>query len=585
MLYVGKAGNLNSRIRSYFGSPAGLPPKVQRLVTRIHDFEFMITGTEQEALILESNMIKKYSPRFNVHLKDNKSLPYLRISVNEDWPRVCITRRVAKDGARYFGPFASTSSVRRTLRLIKRIFPFRSCSKHLNGGSQRPCLNYHIHRCLGPCAGTVDREEYDALIKQVILFLHGREEVILADLQVRMKKAARQFRFEKAALLRDQIRAIEEVIEGGRISVALQGDQDIVALAQDEQLAYIQVFFVRNSKLIGRDHFTMEGVSDESPAEIMTGFVKQYYASASYIPPLILLQHPVNEAAVLSQWLRQERRGSVRLHVPRRGARKRLVETAAENAESGLRHARARQTRAETISAGLQELKERLHLPALPLRIECYDVSNIQGTQAVGSMAVLENGIPRPASYRRFRIRTVSGADDYAMIREVLRRRFQKGLTGTGTWSIVPDLVLIDGGRGQLNAAVAVREELGLGSLPIASLAKEEEKVFVPAEPAPLSMAQDSPGLHLLQRARDEAHRFAISYHQKLRRRETIKSALDSVAGIGPGRKKALLTKFGSVEAIRRASLEALSETKGITPAIARRVKEYLEDAPEPGPS
>ncbi len=580
VMYVGKAANLNSRVRSYFGSPSGLPAKTQRMVARICDFDFVITGSDQEALILESNLIKRYVPQYNVHLKDNKSFPYLKIDVNEDWPRVCITRRVQKDGARYFGPFASTSSVRKTLKLIKRIFPFRSCNKTLDGKSERPCLDHFIHRCLGPCAGMVEKQEYDEVIRRVILFLHGREELVLRELNAGMKEAARRLRFEKAALLRDQIRAIEQVMEGQRIAVALKGDQDIVGLAQDEEQACAAVFFVRNGKLIGRDHFTMEGVNGEAPGQVMTGFVKQYYASASYVPPLILLQHPVEEADVLSEWLRQQRAGSVRLQVPRRGARKKLVENAAENAASGLELSRAKRMSAETVSAGLQELRDRLRLPGLPLRIECYDVSDIQGTLAVGSMVVLEKGLPRRTHYRRFRIKTVVGADDCAMVQETLRRRFRRGAKGKGSWAVVPDLVVVDGGRGQLNAALAVKRELGLDSIPMVSLAKEEEKVFIPGEPEPLSMSGDSPALHVLQRARDEAHRFAVGYHQKLRRRQGVASALDDVSGIGPRRKKALLKRFGSVQAIRNASVEELSQMAGITPAVAHRILQYLGDSP-----
>jgi len=324
----------------------------------------------------------------------------------------------------------------------------------------------------------------------------------------------------------------------------------------------------------------MEGVKGESPGQIMTSFVKQYYASSSYIPPLILLQHPVDEPVVLSQWLEQQRGSRVKLQVPRRGAKKKLVDTVAENAAQGLQLALAKEMKAEVISSGLQELKQRLRLPKMPRRIECYDVSNIQGALAVGSMVVLEKGWPKPAYYRRFRIKTVSGADDYAMIQETLRRRFKRGLTGEGTWAIMPDLVIIDGGKGQLNTALELRQDLGLDSIPMVSLAKENEEVFIPDDPKPVYIAKDSPALHILQRARDEAHRFAISYHQKLRHKETITSILDNIPGIGPRRKKALLKKFGSIQAIKEASTEELSQTEGITSAIAQKVKEYLTISP-----
>jgi len=563
VIYVGKAANLNSRVRSYFGAPSNLSSKIQRLVSKIQDFEFVVTNSEQEALILECNMIKKYTPRYNVRLKDNKTFPYLKINVNEDWPGVYITRRVQKDGARYFGPFASAGSVRKTLRLIKTIFPFRSCSKRIEGKDKRPCLDYYIRRCLGPCIGAVEKQEYHDVITQVILFLQGKQELILRELNTKMKAAAQQLQFERAALLRDQIKAIEKVIEGQRIAITLQGEKDVIGLAQNEKQAYVELFFIRNNKLIGQDHFIMEGIQGESPGQIMTSFVKQYYASASYIPPLILLQHPVDEPAVLSEWLEQQRGNRVELQVPRRGAKKKLVDTVAENAAQGLQLAQAKEMKVAVISSGLQELKNKLRLPKMPRRIECYDVSNIQGALAVGSMVVLEKGWPKPAHYRRFRIKTVAGADDYAMIQETLRRRFKRGLTGEGTWAVIPDLVLIDGGKGQLNAALEVRQELGLNSIPMVSLAKENEEVFIPGDPQPVYIAKDSPALHILQRARDEAHRFAISYHRRLRHKEAITSALDSIPGIGPRRKKALLKKFGSIEAIKEASSEELSQTEG----------------------
>jgi Excinuclease ABC subunit C len=595
VIYVGKAANLSNRVKSYLGIPSKLPPKIQQLVSRIDDFEFVVTGSEQEALILECNMIKKFYPRYNVRLKDNKTFPYLKINVEEDWPGVYITRRLQKDGARYFGPFASAGSVRKTLRLIRKIFPFRSCSKPINGKDKRPCLEYYIHRCLGPCIGAISRQEYQEVINQVILFLEGKQEIVLHELTRKMRTSAQQLQFERAALLRDQIQAIEKVIEGQKFAMTLRGEQDSIALAQTEGQAYVEIFFVRNNKLIGRDHFIMEGVHDEKPDQIMTSFVKQYYASASYIPPLILLQYPVEQISMLSSWLKQQRGKSVKLQVPQRGAKKQLVNMVAENAIKGLALAKTRQLALETTTSSFQELKDRLHLPKMPLRMECYDISDIQGSLAVGSMIVLEKGLPKPAHYRRFRIKTVVGADDYAMIQEVLRRRFKKAATEKSegetkqtysaggktisqksSWSITPDLVLIDGGKGQLNAALQVRQDLGIDSIPIASLAKENENVFILGQSSPVDLPKDSPALHLLQRARDEAHRFAISYHQKLRRKEAVISILDSIPGIGPKRKKALIMRFGSIEAIKETPPEELSQTKGITMALAKKTKEYL---------
>ncbi|MFB0556497.1 MAG: excinuclease ABC subunit UvrC [Dehalococcoidia bacterium] len=576
VIYVGKAANISNRVKSYFAASGSLSSKIQQLVLKINDLEFMVTDSEQEALILECNLIKKYHPRYNVRLKDDKTFPYLKIDISEDWPGVYITRRFKNDGARYFGPFASAGSVRKTLRLVKKIFPFRSCTKSIDGTDKRPCLDYYIHRCLGPCIGAVRKQEYREVINQVILFLQGKQELVLHELSNKMRASAQQLQFEKAALLRDQIRAIERVIEGQRIAIALKGEQDVIAMVQNEGQAYVEVFFIRNNKLIGRDHFIMEGIHDEKPGQIMASFVKQYYASASYIPSVILLQYPVDEMSVLAEWLKERRGGKVKLQVPQRGAKKRLVNVVAENADKGLLLAKAKQINLESITSGLQELKDRLCLPRIPLRIEGYDISDIRGTLAVGSMVVLEKGLPKPSLYRRFRVKMVARADDYAMIQEILRRRFKRGVAGEGSWAVMPDLILIDGGKGHLATALEARQELGVDSIPMASLAKENEDVFIPGKPAPVAIAKDSPALHILQRARDEAHRFAVSYHQKLLSKRGTASILDDVPGIGPKRKRALLKKFGSIEAVKEASINQLSQVERITPALAQRIKQYL---------
>jgi len=576
VIYVGKAANISNRVKSYFGASGSLSSKIQQLVLKVNDLEFMVTDSEQEALILECNLIKKYHPRYNVRLKDDKTFPYLKIDISEDWPGVYITRRFKNDGARYFGPFASAGSVRKTLRLVKKIFPFRSCTRSIDGTDKRPCLDYYIHRCLGPCIGAVSKQEYREVINQVILFLQGKQELVLRELSSKMRASAQQLQFEKAVLLRDQIRAIERVIEGQRIAIALKGEQDVIAMVQNEGQAYVEVFFIRNNKLIGRDHFIMEGIHDEKPGQIMASFVKQYYASASYIPSVILLQYPVDEMSVLAEWLKERRGGKVKLQVPQRGAKKRLVNMVAENAAKGLLLAKAKQINLETITSGLQELKDRLCLPRIPLRIEGYDISDIRGTLAVGSMVVLEKGLPKPSLYRRFRVKMVAGADDYAMIQEILRRRFKRGIAGEGSWAVMPDLILIDGGKGHLATALEARQELGVDSIPMASLAKENEDVFIPGKPAPVDIAKNSPALYILQRARDEAHRFAISYHQKLRSKRGTASILDDIPGIGPKRKRALLKRFGSIEAIKEASISQLRQVERISPALAQRIKQYL---------
>lgn len=576
VIYVGKASSLRNRVLSYFSARNHLSGKLERLVDRINDLDAIVTDTEYEALILENDLIKKYRPTYNVRLKDDKTFPYLKIDVKSDWPTVRITRRFHKDGDRYFGPFISVYSLRQTLNLIRKIFPFRSCNRKITGKDTRPCLEYHLKSCMAPCIGAVNREEYKEIIKEVILFLEGKQELVVHDLKKKMKEASKQLQYEKAALLRDQVRAVEQVIESQRIAVTIRGDEDAIALAQTKELAYVEIFFIRNNKLTGRDYALLDGIRDEDPGQIMTSFVKQYYSTASLIPPLILLQYPVDEPAIIAGWLSNQRGASVELRVPYRGLKKQLIDIVDENARQGLALYQARQSKMIESALVLEELKERLNLPGLPFRVEGYDISNIRGNQAVGSMAVFSKGLSKRAQYRRFRIKTVSGIDDYAMIQEVLKRRFKRSLATEEKWAAMPDLVLIDGGKGHLNAALDIMTELGLESVPVAALAKENEEVFVPGVSEPLNIPRTSAALHLLQRIRDEAHRFALGYHHKLRQKESIASALDTIPGIGPKRKKALLKKFGTVGNIKEASIDELSEVAGITDKIAEKVKEYL---------
>ena len=579
ILYVGKAANLHHRVRAYFGTGQKLSPKLQRMVARVNDLDFFVTSTEQEALILELNLIKRHRPHYNVRLKDDKTFPYLKIDPNEDWPRVYITRRLEQDGGHYFGPFASAKSVRQTLKVIKRIFPFRSCSKPITGTDSRPCLWYYVGKCLAPCVGAVSKEEYAKVIRQVILFLEGKQEKVVQGLESQMNKAAEALEFERATLLRDQIQAINKVIEGQRIAATVRGEQDIIAFAQDKNQAYVQVFFIRSGKLIGRESFVLQGTRSEEPPQIMTSFIKQFYHSAPYIPPLLLLQYPVEDKLVIEDWLRDKRRDKVSLQVPSRGNKKQLVKIVAENAQQGLAQLKIRQLATpKVLDTALAEIARELRLPRTPLRMEGYDISNIRGTSAVGSMVVFDKGKPKPAHYRRFKIKTVSGIDDYAMLHEVLKRRFKRSrdASATDTWAILPDLVLIDGGKGQLNAAQAAMREVGADSVPIASLAKENEYIFIPQKTEPIVLPGNSPGLQLLQRLRDEAHRFALSYHHKIRQKQTFASVFDNVPSIGPRRKRSLLRQFGSVRAIQEASLEELAATKGMSRSLAKRIKENL---------
>jgi len=579
ILYVGKAANLRHRVSSYFGAGQKPMPKLQRMVSKVNDLDYFVTASEQEALVLELNLIKRHHPRYNVRLKDDKTFPYLKIDLNEDWPRVYITRRLEEDKGRYFGPFASAKSVRQTLKLIKGIFPFRSCSKPITGTDPRPCLEYHIGRCLAPCIGAVSREEYAEVIKQVILFLEGKQERVVHELESKMTKAAEALDFERAAMFRDQIQAVERVIEGQRIATSVKGEQDVIAFAGDKDQAYVQVFFIRSGKLIGRESFLLQGTRYEEPSQIMTSFIKQFYAFSPHMPPLLLLQHPVEEMAMLQSWLQGKRGGKVTIQVPRRGNKKQLVNIVAQNAQQGLEQLKIKQLASPAaLSTALEEIKRELQLSRLPSRLEGYDISDIQGTAAVGSMVVFDRGKPKPAHYRRFRIKTVSAANDYAMLREVLRRRFKRasGASASDTWAILPDLVLIDGGKGQLNAARAAIQEMGAGFVPIASLAKENEEIFIPQKTKPIILPRSSPGLQLLQRLRDEAHRFALGYHQRIHKREAFASALDTIPGIGPKRKRALLRQFGSVKAIQKASIEDLAAARGMTLSLARRIKESL---------
>jgi len=581
ILYVGKAANLHNRVRSYFSTAQKLSPKLQRLVARVNDLDFFVTTSEQEALILELNLIKQYRPHYNVRLKDDKAFPYLKIGLNEDWPTVRITRRWEEDGGRYFGPFASAKSVRQTLKMIKGIFPFRSCFKPITGTDSQACLEYHIRHCLGPCIDAVSKKEYAEVIKQVILLLEGKQEAVVHELENKMEKAAEALDFEKAAWLRDRIRAVEQVVEGQRIAMTVKGEQDVIAFADDKDQACVQVFFIHSGKLIGRESFVLQGTRSEEPHQVMTSFIKHFYGSSPYIPPLLLLQYPVEDKIVIEKWLQNKRGSRVRIRVPQRGSKKQLVKIVAENAAQGLEQLKIKQLAAPTVlAAALAEIARELHLTHPPVRIEGYDISDIQGTAAVGSMVVFDNGKPKPSHYRRFRIKEVSGVNDYAMLQEVLRRRFKRSLKSDAStpnsWAILPDLVLIDGGKGQLNAARAVMREAGADYIPIASLAKENEEVFIPEKTEPIILPCSSQGLQLLQRLRDEAHRFALGYYQKIHKKVTFASALDTISGIGAKRKYALLKQFGSVRSIREASVEELAATGNVSRSIAKRIKENL---------
>ena len=594
VLYVGKALSLRHRLRSYFAGQAGLPPKIRNMVARVAEFEVILTESDQEAVILECNLIKRHKPAYNARLKDDKTYPFIKIDVSEDFPLVYVTRRVNDDGARYFGPFASASSVRRTLALLKKLFPYRSCTKVITGTDPRPCLDFYIHRCVGPCIGAASKEQYAEIIDQVVLFLEGKTDQVAGGIAKRMRKAADDLEFERAGVLRDQLRSIDRVHEGQKVLHLKPENLDVIAAAPAYGEAWVEVFFIRQGKLIGRDHFTMAGTQDDSPGRVLSAFVQQFYSENPYVPPRILVQHDLEDHEAIESWLRRKRQGAVTVYRPQRGEKRKLVEMVAENAAQGVEQLKVRQADVGDMNAAVEELQEALSLPRPPRRIECYDISNIQGASPVGSMVVFEDGRPRSSSYRRFKIKSVEGIDDYSMMREVLTRRFKRlassakddatdgngsspsRRSGDAAWEQVPDLVLIDGGKGHLGAALQVFLELGIEDIPLASLAKENEELFVPQDPEPIVLPRRSQALFLVQRARDEAHRFAVTFHRERRSKRSVASALDDVSGIGPKRRRMLLRRFGSLKGIKDAEPDDIAAVPGMTRKLAIRLKEYL---------
>lgn len=602
IIYVGKAVSLRNRVRQYFQSSRSHSPKVRAMVSNIADFEYIVTDSEVEALILESNLIKRYTPWYNVRLKDDKHYPYLKVTLNEPFPRIVVVRKMKQDGCRYFGPYTDSHAMRDTLKFIRRVFPIRTCNKDIKPGScERPCLNYHINRCLGPCAGKVTEEEYRQVIDQVILFLEGKQDDLIVALEEKMKKAARELRFEAAARLRDQIDSMRKVVERQKIISSAQVDQDVIGIAAAADAACVQLFHVRKGKLIGREHFFLDVAPDEAPEEMLSSFVTQHYARATDIPKEILLPSAIPDTEVVEKWLTGLRGNRVYIRVPQRGEKRSLVEMVQENAELVMKERRSEAERKKAEQwKGMEELQEYLGLPKLPRRIEGFDISNIQGTQAVGSMVVFVDGAACPSEYRRFKVRTKDTPDDYAMMTEVVRRRFLRGLKEReeleqlseetqlspeeaakmkedAKFAELPDLLLIDGGKGQLGVARAVLRELGLEFIPTIGLAEQFEEIYMEGNPDPIILPRNSPALYLVQRIRDEAHRFAITYHRHLRDQRTTKSVLDEIPGIGPKRKKALIRTFGSVLGVKQATLEQLKAVPGITAELAERIHETLQ--------
>jgi excinuclease ABC subunit C len=589
VIYVGKAINLRSRVRSYFQTGADHTPKTEKLVQTIADIEWILVGSELEALILEMNLIKRYRPHFNIRLKDDKRYPYILVRWADPYPKVAVTRTMERDGNRYFGPYTSVWAVHQTLDMLRRIFPYLTCNREITGTDRRACLWYDLKLCVAPCIGKAGQEEYRRMIDDLCRFLAGGVEEIVADVQRKMRQASESMQYERAARLRDQLQAIHTVVERQKIVSTTKTDSDVVALARQEGDACVQVFVIRNGRLIGREHFVLEGTRDAQDAEVLRQFLVQFYEQAAFIPAEVLLPAEVEEAQIVEEWLRGRRGGeAVRITVPKSGVDRELVGMAAENAMETLKSLRTQweSDRSRQVEA-LAELQRALNLPDPPSRVECYDISNIQGTAVVASMVVFEQGVPNKAHYRRFQVRCVEGApDDFASLREVLRRRFSRwkgpevepvGRKKDPSFSMLPDLLMVDGGKGQLAEAVKVLKEFGLTErVPAASLAKQEEEVFLPGRKNSIRLPRDSRGMFLLQRIRDEAHRFAITYHRNLRAKTGLASRLDAVEGIGPARRKLLLSAFGSLDAIRNAPVEELMKVKGITRETAERLRGQL---------
>lgn len=590
VIYVGKAVNLRNRVRSYFHSGGDGREKVSQMTAEIADIDWIVVSTELEALILEMTLIKKHLPRYNVRLKDDKHYPYIKVHWADPFPKVTVTRQMVRDGSRYFGPYTSVWAVHQTLDLLRKIFQFRSCDRIITGHDPRACLYYDIKLCTAPCIGRIDQGGYREILEDLCKFLEGRSDAILERLKNAMRVQSETMNYEKAAALRDQILAIEKVVEKQKVVSSKDMDSDVIALARSNGQACVQIFFIRSGKLIGREYFILEGTSEEKTSTILSQFIGQYYEEASFIPKEVLLPEEVEEAHIIQHWLKQKRGSEkVELKVPRRGSRHELIKMASENAFETLRALKSQwETDTHKQAEALSELHEALDLPVPPNRIECYDISNIQGTAAVGSMVVFEQGVPAKKNYRRFNIKTVEGADDFASIEEVLSRRFKRwqaaeemriepGAKPDMAFSLLPDLLIVDGGKGQLGRAVQVLEQFGLTEkVPVIGLAKEEEAIFSPGKVNPLMLPRTSQGLYLLQRIRDEAHRFAITAHRNLRSKKGVASQLDNIPGIGPARRKALLKRFGSIQKIRDASEEELKEIPGISQEIIQKIKEQI---------
>ena len=568
IIYVGKAIVLKNRVRQYFQKNKNHAPKVLAMVARIADFEVIMTNSEVEALILECNLIKKHRPHYNISLKDDKSYPYVKVTLQEEYPRVLITRRVVQDGARYFGPYTNATAVHESLKLLRRLFPLRTCKRM----GKYPCLEYHIKRCLAPCANHVEKSVYDDMIRSVCLFLEGRTETVEHELDNQMKNAAEQFQFELAARLRDQLFSVRKIKEKQNI-VTGSGDQDAMGMARSALGACVQVFFVRGGKMIGRENFLLQGSEEETDEELLSAFLEQYYHRATFVPREILLPMQVPSSGLLEDWLSQKKGSHVQLLVPQRGTKHDLVKMAGGNAQKYLADEAAKLKHATEKTVGaVEELGRYLGLKKMPNRMECFDISHTQGSETVASMVVFEGGLPKKSDYRRFKIRSAEGKpDDFKSMREVTERRY-----GKLEEEELPDLIVIDGGMGQLSSALSIIRGAGHKNVAVVGLAKQYELIFVEGSSQPIELPRNSQALYLIQRIRDEAHRFAITYHRKLRGKRNLVSVLDHIVGIGPRRRKALWNHFGNLAKIKEASVEELAMVDGMNRPSAEAVHDFF---------
>lgn len=591
IIYVGKAISLRNRVRSYFRESTNKSPKIEKMVTKIARFEYIVTDSELEALVLENNLIKEHNPKYNTMLKDDKTYPYIKVTMGEDFPRVLFSRQMKKDKSRYFGPFTSAFAVKDTIELINKLYKLRTCNRVLprDIGLERPCLNYHIGQCMAPCQEYVTKEEYRAQVEQALDFLNGNFAPILNSLKQKMEEASENLEFEDAIRYRDLYNSVKQVAQKQKITDSDGEDKDIIALARDENDAVVQVFFVRGGKLIGREHFIMTRTEDCTQAQVLLDFVKQFYAGTPFIPKELMLQHEIEDIPVLEQWLSARKGSKVHIHVPKKGTKEKLVELAATNAKLVLSKDRERIKREEGRTIGaVKEICELLSIPEAN-RMEAFDISNISGFENVGSMVVYEKGKPKRSDYRKFKIKTVAGPDDYACMKEVLTRRFQHGMEETkeleekqmekefGSFTRFPDLLLMDGGKGQVNVALQVLSELGL-SIPVCGMVKDDNHRTrgLYYQNREIAIDTRSEGFKLITRIQDEAHRFAIEYHRSLRSKEQVRSVLDGIPGVGPARRKALMRDFKSIDEIRQADVARLSQVPEIPEHVAEEIYSFF---------